>query len=142
MFVRKKKIANLIRKERNKERIICKKESDLQIKSIKSELVKKYEIAIKELKNSHKKTSQDQENLIRNLKNEIEKNYNVYMSIRLREKKLYDLYREVEAELTKMITKVHESMQPFYRTMSKIEFTKKKSDKEHKKYERALSLVK
>lgn len=142
MLVRKKRISNLIRKERNKERMICKKESDQQIKNIKLELIRKYELAIKELKNDHKKAIREQENQIRMLKDEIEKNYNLYTNIRLREKKLYDLYHEVEAELTKMITKVHESMQPFYRTMSKIEFTKKKSDKDHKKYERALSLVK
>ena len=141
MFVRKKKIAHLIKKERYKERMICKKESDQQIKSLKSDLVNKYEVAIKDLKSGHKKISQEQASQIRKLKNEMEKNYNLYLNVRLREKKLYDLYHEVEAELTKMITKVHESMQPFYRTMSKIEFTKKKSDKDHKKYERALSLV-
>jgi hypothetical protein len=142
MFVRKARISALIKKERGKERMICKKETEKEIKQIRSEIENKHKQIIKEIKENQKRMIEEKDSEIRLLKNEIEKNYNTYTSIRLREKNLYDLHREVESELTRMITKVHESMQPFYRTMSKIELTKKKSDKKHTKYDRLLSVVK
>ncbi len=142
MFIRKSKIASLIKKERGKERLMCKKENDKNIKIIKSEIETKYNLIIKDLKNKYENIIQEQKNQIRILSNEIEKNHNLYTSVRLREKSLYDLFLETESELTKMVTKVHESMQPFYRAMSKIEITKKKSDKKHNKYDKLLSVVK
>ena len=142
MFVRKSRISALIKKERGRERVLCRKESEKEIKKVKVEIENKHKQIIKELKESHKKAVEEKNAEIRFLKSEIEKNYNTYTTVRLREKNLYDLHREVETELTRMITKVHESMQPFYRTMSKIELTKKKSDKKHNKYDRLLSVVK
>ncbi|MBN2400976.1 MAG: hypothetical protein JXN64_01110 [Spirochaetes bacterium] len=142
MFIRKVKIASIIKKERGKERMLCKKENDRNIKQVRNEMNDIYKQAIREMKEEHKKIIEERNAEIRYLKNEIEKNYNVYTSIRLREKNLYDLYMEVESELARMMTKVHESMQPFYRTMSKIELTKKKSDKKHNKYDRVLSVAK
>ena len=142
MFIRKSKISALIKKERGRERILCKKENEKEVKKIRAEIDNRQKQIIKEMKENHKKAIEEKNAEIRSLRSEIEKNYNTYTTVRLREKNLYDLHREVESELTRMITKVHESMQPFYRTMSKIELTKKKSDKKHNKYDRLLSVVK
>jgi hypothetical protein len=142
MFIRKSRIKGIIKKERARERVLCKKENDKSMKKVRNETEGRYKQIIKELKVKYNNIIEEQNTEIRGLKNEIEKNYNVYTNIRLREKHLYDLHMEVEAELTRMITKVHESMQPFYRTMSKIELTKKKSDKKHTKYDRLLSVAK
>jgi|WetSurMetagenome_2_1015567.scaffolds.fasta_scaffold502397_1 hypothetical protein len=142
MFIRKTRITVLIKKERSRERILCKKESDRSIKKARNEMDNKYKLIIKELKEKYSNIIEEQNAEIKLLRNEIEKNHNVYTNIRLREKHLYDLHMEVESELTRMITKVHESMQPFYRSMAKIELTKKKSDKKHTKYDRLLSVAK
>ncbi len=142
MFIRKSRIKSIINKERARERILCSKENDKTIKKVRNEIDNKYKQLIKGLREKYNKIIEEQNAEIRLLKNEIEKNYNVYTNVRLREKHLYDLHMEVESELTRMITKVHESMQPFYRTMSKIELTKKKSDRKHNKYDRLLSVAK
>lgn len=142
MFIRKSRITALIKKERSRERVLCKKENEREIKKIRNEINNSCKQIIKELRLKYSKVIEEQNAEIRFLRNEIEKNYDTYTSIRLREKNLYDLHMEVESELTRMITKVHESMQPFYRAMSKIELTKKKSDRKHNKYDRLLSVAK
>ncbi len=141
MYIKKSKISQLIKREREKERLNSKKECNREIKNLKKELESKHAEIVKELKAKHKEIRLMQTKEIRMLRNEIEKNHSKYMELRLREKNLNDLSAEMEAELNKMATRVHESMQPFYRTMSKVETTKRKSDRKHEKVERIFSVV-
>lgn len=141
MYVRKNKISHLLKKEREKERQRCEKDTERQIKSLKSNLENKNSLIIKDLQAEHKKNVLELSIEIRRLKEEIEKNYSTYMEVRMREKKLQELSVEMEAEIAKMVTRVHESTQPFYRTMSKVESAKKKSDKKHEKVDRIFSVV-
>lgn len=96
---------------------------------------------VKELNAGHKKTVLELGNEIRRLKSEIDRNYSTYMDIRIREKAIKQLTAEMEAEVNRMVTKIHESIQPFYRTMSKVESTGRKSDKKHDKVERIFHVV-
>lgn len=141
MFVRKNKITRLIKKEKERERLRCEKESARQIKNLKSELENKHAVIVKELNAGHKKTVLELGNEIRRLKSEIDRNYSTYMDIRIREKAIKQLTAEMEAEVNRMVTKIHESIQPFYRTMSKVESTGRKSDKKHDKVERIFHVV-
>ena len=141
MFVRKNKITRLIKKEKERERLRCEKESARQIKNLKSDLENKHALIVKELNAGHKKTVLELGNEIRRLKSEIDRNYSTYMDIRIREKAIKQLTAEMEAEVNRMVTKIHESIQPFYRTMSKVESTGRKSDKKHDKVERIFHVV-
>jgi len=164
MFILKRKIAQVIKKERKEERDICEKESRNNIKALtlsmtrdhtdeKCRLIKQhtteleqlkaaYEKSVKEIKTDHKKQVQKLITENKKLGREIEKNYETYKVIRTREKHLDHLTAEFEGEINKMISRVHESIQPFYRTAYKVESTKRKSDKTHRKVETVLSLAK
>ena len=141
MFVRKSKITQLLKKEKERERLRCEKESARQIRTLKSELDNKHSLIVKELKTEHKKNVLELNNEIRILKDEINRNHSTYMDIRMREKGLNELTAEMETEINRMLTRIHESIQPFYRTMSKVESTGRKSDKKHDKVERKFSVV-
>lgn len=141
MFIKKTKITQLIKKEREKERQSCEKENARTVKNLKNDLDSKYTDIIKQLKADHKKEILGLKNEIKALRSEIEKNHSTYIEVRMREKGLQELSSEMEEEISKMLTRVHESIQPFYRTMSKVETTKRKSDRKHEKIERVFSIV-
>ncbi len=142
MFVRKSKITQLIKKEKERERLRCEKESARQIKNLKSELEGRHSQIVKEMKAEHKASILEMKNEIRKLQDEIDRHYAIYMEIRMREKGLKELTAEVETEVDKMVTRIHESIQPFYRTMSKVESAGRKSDKKHEKIEKVFTVIK
>ncbi len=141
MLVRKSKISNIIKNEKEKERLRCEKESSKEIRNLRKELENKNALIIKNLKADHKKITLELRSEVQKLRNELEKNHSKYVEIRLREKELDELSSVIEVDVNKMITRVHESIQPFYRTMAKVDNVKRNSDKKHEKIERIFSIV-
>ena len=141
MLARKSKISSLLKKEREKERLRCEKECSKEIRNLRKVLENKNAAIIKNLKADHKKVTLQLRGELRKLRNELEKNHSRYVEIRLREKELDELSSVIEVDVNKMITRVHESIQPFYRTMAKVDNVKRNSDKKHEKIERIFSIV-
>ncbi len=135
MFVRKSKISQLVKKEKQKERRLCQKENDRRFNDTIKMLKQQHYAEIKELEK--KLTLQlkgiNREN--KRLKEEIDRNYATYQMIRKREAELYQLSAEIESVVETMVIKVQESLQPFYRTRVKIESVKRRSGGRHEKVE-------
>ncbi|MDY6935685.1 MAG: hypothetical protein SVZ03_15875 [Spirochaetota bacterium] len=142
MFIRKSTISKLIKREREKERLRCEKEYNQKIHHLRKEFEKSHAETMKKMKKHHEHHSIQLNNKIQMLKKEIERNHAKYQEIRMRESGLDDLSVEMENEVNKMVIKIHESLQPFYRTVSKVEAIKRKSDKKHEKIENIFSVVK
>lgn len=135
MFVRKTQIGTLVRKEKEKERKQCEKQSREEIKKLRQELEQSYQREIRELKAYYRKELDSRQEENRRLRREIDSQYSLYQDIRRREQQMDDLSAEFEDVLTTMTVRMQEAMQPFYRTRSKIEMERKKSEKSHEKVE-------
>lgn len=142
MLVRKSKIAHVIKKERQKERETCEKNYEQQFKKLKKKFENDQKTFVNSIKQEHKIELLQKEKEIKKLKKEIEANQIKYREIRKREKHLEDLTFEVEDVVDSMVIKVQESLQPFYRTRSKVETIMRKSDREHEKVESIFRAVK
>ena len=142
MFIRKKSISKLIRKERSKERAMCEKASLKKLQNQKNELTAHYESIIKGMRVELEKNKKQSKKEIKKLNNEIQKNRNRYNKIRLRENSIDDLTKEVEIAVSNMVMKVQESVQPFYRMRAKVEATKRVSDKKHPQVETLFRAIK
>ena len=142
MLVRKSKIAGIIKKERQKERISCEKTTALQIKKLEKKLFDEHKKNIETIEGEFKQAILQKEKEIKILKKEIESNHQLYREVRKREKHLEDLTFEVEDIVDTMVIKVQESLQPFYRARSKVETAMRKSDKNHDKVESIFRAVK
>jgi membrane-bound lytic murein transglycosylase len=142
MFVRKSKISSLIKKERQRERELCEKESsslmDNELKRIENEHKK----SMKEVNEKYRKLIITKDKEITKLQREINKNYTKYQTIRRREKQLDEMTVEFEDVVRSMSVKMQETLQPFYRTRSKIEHAKRKSDKNNEKVESIFKAAK
>jgi len=135
MFIRKSKISSLIKKERTKERQACEKEYNSKITRMKGQIISGFKNKLKIQKNEYETLLAEKNKEIAYLKKEIEKNFDKYKELRLREKNIELLATEFEDVVENMLVKISESTQPFYRTRSKIEITKRKSDKMDRKIE-------
>lgn len=141
MIVRKSKISNLIKKERAKERKICQKETEKQLKDLSEELHEYYKTQMKQTSKDHRFEIRQKNNEIKKLKAEIENNHKQYQRIRLREQDLDNMSAELESVIETVSVKMQESIQPFYRTRAKVETAKRKSDKSHNKVENIFKAV-
>jgi len=142
MLVRKSKISQLIKKERQKERSICQKENDLIIINQKKELTEEHASILRETKKKFRQQLNEKERENLRLKKEIDKNYSLYQDIRQKEKHIDGLSDEIEDVVDAMVVRVQESLQPFYRTRSKIESSKRRSDRKNEKVESIFRAIK
>ena len=142
MFIRKSKISDLIAKEKKRERIICEKEKTNILKKITREIEEKNRKTIEELKKNYDNIIIQKDNQIGLLRKEIDKHYFLYREIRKREEALDTVTSDVEDEVEKMLLKIHESIQPFYRTRAKIETIKRFSNRKNGKMENTFYIVK
>lgn len=142
MFVRKTQIANVIKKERHKERLQNEKHFELRLQRIKKELEENHKVFIHTMLQEHRQVLQQKDKEIKLLKKEMEAHEWRYRQIRKREQEIEELSYEVEGVIDTMVLKVQESLQPFYRTRAKVEFTKRKSDKDHEKVESIFRAIK
>ena len=142
MFVRKSKISQLIKKERQKERRMCLKEYDEKLRRLKRDLSDEYSREKREMQRDFKDQMKalEVENL--KLRNEIDRHYTTYQRVRQREEHLDQLSAEIESVVGTMIIRVQESLQPLYRTRAKIETTKRKSDKRNETVENLFRAIK
>lgn len=141
MLVRKSKLSNLIKKERAKERKICKEEAEKRIKEISDEIHEEYKKKMKKSQKDYRFELRQKNNEIKKLRTEIENSHKRYQQLRSREQELDDLAAEFESVIESVSIKMHESIQPFYRTKAKVEGTKRGSDKSHTKVERLFKAV-
>lgn len=135
MLVRKSQLNNIIKKERAKERKICKNEFQKNLKESLLEQKGSYEEEIKTNKKDYEFELKKQNKEIKNLRNEIERNHKDYQDLRKREIELDNVSHEVESVLESISIKLNESIQPFYRTRSKLDRIKRKSDRKSTKVE-------
>ncbi|MCP4137840.1 MAG: hypothetical protein GY754_43160 [bacterium] len=142
MLIRKSRISQLIKKEREKERRKCEKENTRKMHKVIRELESEYSSAVKMIKKEHDGVLTERDRTIMMLKRNIEKNYDKYQVIRQREKHLDQLSNELEDTVESMVIKVQESVQPFYRTRGKVQSSKRRSDKKHEKVESIFYAVK
>ncbi len=142
MLVRKTQISKLLKKEKQKERKVCQKESELRIMTIKKQMADEFSKEIRSLKRKFGMQVKSLEKENDKLKKEMLSNYALYQTIRRREEALEQLSSEIEEVMNTMTVKIQESLQPFYRTRAKIESTKRKSDRKHEKTENILRAVK
>jgi len=142
MYIRKNKITNIIKKERLKERSQCIKESQKKYNFEKSVLIEGHKKYINELRMHYSREIAQRDKEIKILRKEINKHYEVYQKIRSSESNIDRLSTEIEDVVDTMITRVQESVQPFYRTRAKVHATKRRSDKKHEKVEAIFRRVK
>ncbi|PKL41130.1 MAG: hypothetical protein CVV44_00395 [Spirochaetae bacterium HGW-Spirochaetae-1] len=142
MFVRKSKIAQLIKKERQKERRLCLKEYDEKIRRMKRDLNEEHSREVKEIRREFREQLKSVEQDNSKLRQEMDRHYSTYQKVRQREEYLDQLSAEIESVVGTMIIRVQESIQPFYRTRAKIESTKRKSDKRNEKVENIFRAIK
>ncbi len=142
MIVRKSKISQLIKKERQKERKLCQRESDERIRDLKQQITDKYTEEIRSIRLEYRREVKTLEKENQTLKREIDRNFSIYQKVRRREEHLEQLSSEFEDIVDVMNIKVQESLQPFYRTRAKIENSKRRSDKKHEKVESIFRAMK
>ena len=142
MIVRKSQISQLIKKEKEKERRLCQREYDERIRNIKKQLQDQHARELKENRRHYRSQIKKLETEREQLRKEIDSHYALYQQIRRREKTLDQISAEIEFVLDTMTVRVQESIQPFLRTRSKMESTKRLSDKKHDKVESIFRAVK
>ncbi|PKL15982.1 MAG: hypothetical protein CVV49_18600 [Spirochaetae bacterium HGW-Spirochaetae-5] len=131
MIIFKSSISRVIRREREKVRKSCEAEYAKKIKSLKRDLEKSNSKKLNIMKSEYVAIIEEKDREIEKLISAIDTNYKRYIQVRRREKQLDNLSNEIEDVIENMVTKVHESVQPFYRTRAKVLATKKISDKNH-----------
>jgi hypothetical protein len=131
MIIFKSSISRVIRREREKVRKSCEAEYLKKIKSLKRDMEKSTSKKIDILKSEYIGIIEEKDKEIEKLISAIDTNYKRYIQVRRREKQLDNLSNEIEDVIENMVTKVHESVQPFYRARAKVLATKKISDKNH-----------
>ncbi len=142
MYIKKNKISNLIKKERHKERAQCAKESQRKYGFEKAMIVEGHKKYVNELRMHYSREIAQRDKEIKLLRKEINKHYEIYQKVRSSESNLDQLSTEIEDVVDAMITRVQESVQPFYRTRAKVHATKRRSDKKHEKVETIFRRVK
>ena len=142
MFIKKKNISTLLKKERQKEKKLSEKYYTQKYKKEMKKIIEAHERELKEIIQESNEQLRQKNWEIQLLKNEIEKNHSKYIEIRQKEKHVDLLSREIDDVVNDMIIKVQESVQPFYRTRAKVERTKRKSDKSHNKVQSIFEAVK
>lgn len=142
MIVRKSRISQLIKKERQRERRACQKEHEARLREVKQDITNRFTEEIRTIRQEYRREIKTLEKENENLKRELDKNYAVYQKVRRREEHLEQLSAEFEDIVDVMNVKVQESLQPFYRTRAKIEHTRRKSDKKHEKVESIFRAIK
>ncbi|OHD63912.1 MAG: hypothetical protein A2176_09095 [Spirochaetes bacterium RBG_13_51_14] len=142
MLIRKSKISNIIKKEKEKERRLCQKEHDLRIRELNNNFEEKLAHEVRELKKDFRIQIKSFERENERLRREIDMHYVMYKKLRQREEYLDHLSSEIEDVIDTMTIKFQETLQPFYRAKAKIEITKRKSDKKHEKVESIFRAMK
>lgn len=142
MLIRKSKISNIIKKEKEKERRLCQKEHDLRIRELNNNFEEKLAHEVRELKKDFRIQIKSFERENERLRREIDMHYVMYKKLRQREEYLDHLSSEIEDVIDTMTIKFQETLQPFYRAKAKIEITKRKSDKKHEKVESIFRVMK
>jgi predicted RNase H-like nuclease (RuvC/YqgF family) len=135
MFVKKSKISNVIKKEKQKVRTFCDKYYGKKLESLKKDLNEKHQKVLARTISESKEIIENKEREIKRLQQELDRNYQKYMELRQREKHIDKLSDEIDEVVNDMVIKVQESIQPFYRTRAKVITTKKRSDRKHDKVE-------
>jgi predicted RNase H-like nuclease (RuvC/YqgF family) len=135
MFVKKSKISNVIKKEKQKVRNFCDKYYGKKLESLKKDLNEKHQKVLARTISESKEIIENKEREIKRLQQELDRNYQKYMELRQREKHIDKLSDEIDEVVNDMVIKVQESIQPFYRTRAKVLTTKKRSDRKHDKVE-------
>lgn len=135
MFIRKSRISQLIKKERAHERKQVSREYEKKIRELKREMHEDQTRTVNELKDERSRELRKRDREIKKLKSEIQHHYATYQDVLKRERYLDELSGEMEEIMEKMLVSVNESVQPFYRTRSKVEAMKSRSAKKHDKVE-------
>ncbi len=135
MFVKKETLTSIIQKERKKEFERCSKEYAKQIKTETTKLESQHAAKIKDVIRKYDNLLKQKDVEINTLKDEIHANYRLYQELRSREISLDALSHDFEAIIHEMNIKIQESIQPFYRVLSKTEGVKRLSDKKNHKIE-------
>jgi len=135
MFVKKETISSIIVKERKKESDRCAKEYARQMKTETARIESQYAAKIKEIIRKYDALLKQKDIEIDSLKEEISENYRLYQELRSREISLDALSHDFDAIINEMNIKIQESIQPFYRVLSKTETVKRISDKKNRKIE-------
>ncbi len=135
MFIRKSHISQLIKKERAHERKQVSREYEKKIRELKREMHEDQTRTVNELKDERSRELRKRDREIKKLKSEIQHHYATYQDVLKRERYLDELSGEMEEIMEKMLVSVNESVQPFYRTRSKVEAMKSRSAKKHDKVE-------
>jgi len=142
MIILKSNINGILRKEKDKVRKSCEVEYRKKMSVMKIHLESSYTRTIKKIKSEYEDIIQDKDREIEQLKSIIDRNYQKYQQVRQREKYLDSLSGEIESVIDIMVTRVQESVQPFYRTRAKVSATKKLSDKANDNMKKVLVLKK
>ena len=142
MIILKSNINGILRKEKERTRKSCEQEYRKKMSVMKVHLESSYARTIRKIKNEYEEIIQDKEREIEKLRGVIERNYHRYQQVRQREKYLDSLSGEIENVIDIMVTRVQESVQPFYRTRAKISATKKLSDKSNDNMNKVLVMKK
>lgn len=131
MIILKSSINRILKREKEKIKKSCEIEFSRKMKTIKRDIEANHVKAIKNIKTEYDLIINQKNREIENLTSAIDTNYKRYLQVRQREKQLDNLSNEIEDVIESMVTKVHESVQPFYRTRAKVLTAKKISDKNH-----------
>ncbi|HOP64933.1 MAG TPA: hypothetical protein PK358_06705 [Spirochaetota bacterium] len=142
MIIRKSSINDILRKEKDKVRKSCEREFSKKLNSMKLNLENTHSKNISSIKDEYEDIIDVKNREIEKLKNIIDRNYIRYQEVRQREKYLDALSHEIENVIDHMVVRVQESVQPFYRTRSKVLSIKKVSDKSDDKMKKVLVMKK
>jgi hypothetical protein len=142
MIILKSSINRIIRREKEKARKSCEAEYLKKIKSMKRNLENSHLKKINLMKSEYEETIRDKDREIEKLMSAMDTNYKRYLQVRQREKYLDSLSNEIEDVIENMVTRVNESVQPFYRARAKVLAIKKISDKNHVVAKKVLVLNK
>ena len=142
MIILKSSINDILRKEKDKVRRTCEKEYGRKLSSMKNSLENAHAKTISSMKSEYERIIDDKNREIEKLRSVIDRNYHRYQQVRQREKYLDALSSEVENVIEHMVVRVHESVQPVYRTRAKVLSVKKVSDKSDDKMKKVLVLKK
>jgi len=141
MFVKKETISAIIMKERKKESDRCAKEFARQMKTETAKLDSQHAAKMKETIRRYDAMLKQKDVEIDALKEEISENYRLYQELRSREISLDSLSHDFDAIVNEMNIKIQESIQPFYRVVSKTETVKRLSDKKNRKIEAVFKAI-
>jgi hypothetical protein len=135
MLVLKSRISQLIKKERVKERKLVSSHYEKEMIKQRKEMEKDHSEELRKNRKTFKQELFKREQEVRRLQKEIDRSYQIYQEIRIREKHLDELTTEVEQMMESMLINVQESTQPFLRARSKVEALRNRSARNNSKVE-------